>query len=111
VDLLTFPLTRELSIAMMREAQAVAEKLGITFRVGIDKRIAGAEKVGAHKTSMLQDVESGKALEIEALIGAVIELGRLTETPTPHIDAVYACVSLLNKTLADRGGRLAIASS
>jgi 2-dehydropantoate 2-reductase len=110
VDLLQYPLTRELSIEMMREAQAVAEKLGISFRVGIDRRIAGAEKVGAHKTSMLQDVEAGRPLEIEALIGAVIELGRLTTTPTPHIDAVYACVSLLNKTLADKGGRLAVSS-
>ena len=60
VGLLKFPLTRELSVQMMREAEAVANKLGVTFRVGIDKRIAGAEKVGAHKTSMLQDVESGK---------------------------------------------------
>ncbi len=108
VDLLQFPLTRELSIEMMREAEAIAGKLGITFRVGIDKRIAGAEKVGAHKTSMLQDVEAGKPLEIEALVGAVVELGRLTQTPTPHIDAVYACVSLLAKTLADHKGKLAI---
>ena len=90
VDLLQFPLTRQLSIDMMREAEAVADKLGVTFRVGIDKRIAGAEKVGAHKTSMLQDVEAGTPIEIEALVGAVVELGRLTETPTPHIDAVYA---------------------
>ncbi|MES2176298.1 MAG: 2-dehydropantoate 2-reductase [Gemmatimonadota bacterium] len=109
VDLLQFPLTRELSIQMMREAEAIAGKLGITFRVGIDKRIAGAEKVGAHKTSMLQDVESGKAIELEALVGAVVELGVLTETPTPHIDAVYACASLLAKTLSDSGGRLIIA--
>jgi 2-dehydropantoate 2-reductase len=111
VDLLQYPLTRALSVAMMREAQAVAERLGVTFRVGIDKRIAGAEKVGAHKTSMLQDVEAGRALEIEALIGAVIELGRLTESPTPHIEAVYACVSLLNKTLTDQHGRLSVLSS
>jgi 2-dehydropantoate 2-reductase len=110
VDLLKFPLTRELSIEMMREAQAVAEKLGISFRVGIDRRIAGAEKVGAHKTSMLQDVEAGKPLEIDALIGAVIELGRITETPTPHIDAVYACVNLLNKTLMDSQGKLSLSS-
>src|SRR5581483_7556287 len=82
---------------------------GVTFRVGIDKRVAGAEKVGAHKTSMLQDVEAGKPLEIEALVGAVVELGRLTNTPTPHIDAVYALVSLLAKTLGDEHGRLAIA--
>ena len=99
VDLLQFPLTRELCIAMMREAEAIANKLGITFRVGIDKRIAGAEKVGAHKTSMLQDVEQGKPIELDALVGSVVELGRLTETPTPHIDAVYACASLLAKTL------------
>jgi 2-dehydropantoate 2-reductase len=108
VDLLKFPLTRELSIQMMHEAEAIAKQLGITFRVGIDKRIAGAERVGAHKTSMLQDVEAGKQLEIEALVGAVVELGRLTETPTPHIDAVYACVSLLAKTLADQHGRLRV---
>jgi 2-dehydropantoate 2-reductase len=108
VDLLKFPLTRELSIQMMHEAEAIATKLGITFRVGIEKRIAGAEKVGAHKTSMLQDVEAGKPMEIEALIGAVVELGRLTGTPTPHIDAVYACVSLLAKTLTDQRGRLRV---
>ena len=106
VDLLQYPLTRELCIEMMREAQAVAEKLGVSFRVGIDRRIAGAEKVGAHKTSMLQDVEAGKPLEIDALIAAVIELGKLTGIPTPHIDAVYACVSLLNKTLVERGAKL-----
>jgi len=109
IDLLQFPLTRQLSIDMMREAELIANKLGVTFRVGIDKRIAGAEKVGAHKTSMLQDVEAGRAIELEALVGAIVELGRLTETPTPHIDAVYACASLLAKTLADQHGRLAVA--
>jgi 2-dehydropantoate 2-reductase len=111
VDLLQFPLTRELSVEMMREAQTVAEKLGVKFRVGIDRRIAGAEKVGAHKTSMLQDVEAGKPIEIEALVGAVVELGRLTETPTPHIDAVYACVRLLAKTLSDQHGKLIVQST
>ena len=108
VDLLTFPPTRDLSIAMMREAEQIANKLGVAFRVGIDKRIAGAEKVGAHKTSMLQDVEAGRALEYEALIGTVAELGRLVGVPTPHVDAVYACVSLLAKTLSDAKGRLEI---
>jgi 2-dehydropantoate 2-reductase len=110
VDLLRFPLTRELSVQMMREAEAIAGKLGISFRVGIDRRIAGAEKVGAHKTSMLQDVEMGKPLELEALVGAVVELGRLTDTPTPHIDSVYACASLLARTLADQQGTLSITS-
>jgi 2-dehydropantoate 2-reductase len=104
VDLLQFPDTRELSIAMMREAEQVANKLGITFRVGIDKRIAGAEKVGAHKTSMLQDVEAGRALEHEALVGAVAELGRAVGVATPHIDAVLACIRLLAKTLANSKG-------
>src|SRR5205814_6790389 len=98
--LLRFPLTRALGVEMMRQAEAVANKLGVTFRVGIDKRIAGAEKVGEHKTSMLQDVETGRPMEIEPLVGAVVELGRLTNTPTPHIDAVYALVSLLARELA-----------
>jgi 2-dehydropantoate 2-reductase len=101
-----FPLTRELAANMMREAQQIAGKLGITFRVSLEKRIAGAEAVGAHKTSMLQDIESGKPVEIEALVGTVVELGRLTQTPTPHIDAVYASVSLLANTLNDQRARL-----
>ncbi len=107
-DLCRYPLTRELSFQMMTEAETIATKLGITMRASIEKRIAGAEKVGAHKTSMLQDVEHGRPLEIEALVGAVIELGRLTGTPTPHIDAVYACTRLLAKTIEDARGRLSI---
>ena len=111
VGLLQFPLTRELCVAMMREAEAVAARLGVTLRVSIERRVAGAERVGAHKTSMLQDVEQGKPPEIEALVGAVVELGRVTRVPTPHIDAVYACVSLLAKTLAEGGGKLALEPS
>jgi ketopantoate reductase len=83
----------------MEEAQAIANKLGVTFRHTIDKRIEGAEKVGAHKTSMLQDVELGRSLEIEALVGSILELGKLTETPCPSIEAVYALTKLLNKTM------------
>jgi 2-dehydropantoate 2-reductase len=101
VDLCQFPLTRALAANMMSEAQSVAEKLGIEFRVPIEKRIAGAEKVGKHKTSMLQDVEAGRDPEIDALTGAVIELGRLTATPTPSIDAVFALVKLLSKTIGE----------
>ena len=108
VDLCQFPLSRSLAAAMMTEAQAIAEKLGVIFRVPLEKRIAGAERVGAHKTSMLQDVEHGKPIEIEALVGSVAELGRMTDTPTPHIDAVYACACLLAKTLAAQHGRLRI---
>lgn len=100
VDLCQFPLTRELASHMMTEAQAVAARLGIEFRVSIDKRIAGAEKVGKHKTSMLQDIEAGREPEIDALVGSVIELGRLTGVPTPHIDTVYALVKLLSQCVA-----------
>lgn len=108
VDICQFPLTRSLAADMMTEAQTIAHKLNIEFRVSLEKRIAGAEKVGKHKTSMLQDIEIGRAIEIDALVGAVIELGRLTNTPTPHIDAVYACVKLLAKTLGEEKGRLSI---
>jgi 2-dehydropantoate 2-reductase len=94
-----YPPSRAVAAAMMSEAQTVANKLGITFRVSIDKRINGAERVGHHKTSMLQDVESARTLEIDALLGSVMELARLTGTPTPHIDTVYALTKLLANTL------------
>ena len=103
-----FPLTRELAAGMMREAQAVAEKLGARMRVSIDKRIAGAQAVGEHKTSMLQDVERGRALELDALLGTVVELARITGIETPRIDAIYACASLLAATLSEQNGRLEV---
>ena len=106
VDICQFPLTRELAASMMHEAQAVAHKLGIEFRVTLDKRIAGAEKIGKHKTSMLQDIEAGRAPEIDALVGSVVELGRLTDTPTPHIDTVYALVKLLGKGMGEQRGQV-----
>ncbi len=106
VDICQYPPSRELATAMMQEAQAVAHKLGIEFRVSLEKRIAGAEKVGKHKTSMLQDVEAGRAPEIDALVGAVIELARLTDTATPHIDTVYSLVKLLARTMEDRRGQV-----
>ena len=94
-----FAPTRELAAHMMAEAEAVAAKLGVTFRVSIDKRIAGAERVGAHKTSMLQDIEAGRETEVEALVGSVVELARLTGTRTPHIEAVYALTRLLARSV------------
>jgi len=106
VDICQYPLSRELAANMMREAQEVATKLGIEFRVTLDKRIAGAEKVGKHKTSMLQDIEAGRAPEIDALVGSVVELGRLTQTPTPHIDTVYALAKLLAKTMEEEKGQV-----
>ena len=108
VDICQFPLGRELAVRMMNEARTVAEKLGVEFKVTLEQRIAGAEAVGAHKTSMLQDVEHGRALELQALVGSVVELARITETPTPTIDAIYAATALLAKTLSDRNGRLEV---
>jgi len=105
-----FEPTRSLAAAVMQESRAVAEKLGVRFRVSIDKRIAGAAAVGEHKTSMLQDVEAGRPLEIEALMGSVVELARLVELPTPHVDAVYAVTSLLARTLNGAHGRLKLGS-
>jgi ketopantoate reductase/2-keto-4-pentenoate hydratase/2-oxohepta-3-ene-1,7-dioic acid hydratase in catechol pathway len=104
VDICQFAETRELAATMMKEAQDIAQKLGVTFRVSIEKRIAGAESVGAHKTSMLQDVEAGRSLETEALIGSILEMARLTNTPAPAIESVYALVKLLNKVMLAEGG-------
>lgn len=95
-----FPETRALASEMMSEAAAIAELLGLRTRVTIEQRIAGAEAVGEHKTSMLQDLEAGNELETEALVGAFVELGRLTGTPTPSISAVYAAVKLLEASLS-----------
>jgi 2-dehydropantoate 2-reductase len=98
-DICQYPPSRAVAAAMMTEAQTVANKLGITFRVSLEKRISGAERVGHHKTSMLQDVESARAIEIDALLGSVVELARLTQTPTPHMDTVYALTKLLAKSV------------
>ncbi|WP_193369294.1 2-dehydropantoate 2-reductase [Pelagibius marinus] len=98
-DICTFPETRQLAATMMAEAQVIGEKLGVHFRHTIEKRIDGAQSVGKHKTSMLQDVEAGRSLETEALIGAILEMGKLVEVSSPAIEAIYACVKLLNKTM------------
>jgi 2-dehydropantoate 2-reductase len=100
-DICRFPISRELAASMMREAQQVAERLGAQFRVPLEKRIAGAEKVGRHKTSMLQDIEAGRDPEIDALVGAVIELAGRVGVPTPHISTVFALVKLLGRTLKE----------
>ncbi|TDX32497.1 2-dehydropantoate 2-reductase [Rhodovulum visakhapatnamense] len=92
--LCTDPGTRGVARAMMLEAQAIAEKLGVKFPIDVDRRIEGGAAVGAHRTSMLQDLDLGRPMEIDALVGSVQELGRITDTPTPAIDTVLALVSL-----------------
>jgi 2-dehydropantoate 2-reductase len=90
------PLTRAFAREVMLEVQAVAAALGQEMPVSVDARIRGAENVGEHKTSMLQDVEQGRDLEIDAIAGAVVELGRLTGVPTPRLDSLYGMVRLLD---------------
>jgi 2-dehydropantoate 2-reductase len=107
VDICQFPQTRALAAQMMTEAQQIAEKLGASFRVSLERRIEGAEAVGKHKTSMLQDLEVGKAMEIDGMLGVVIELGEQTGVATPAMNTVYALVSLLNKTVQEEGIKVA----
>lgn len=83
---------RAVARAMMVEAQAVGEALGVQFPIDVDKRIAVAEAVGAHKTSMLQDLERGRPMEIDALVTAVQELGRMVNVPTPTLDTILGLV-------------------
>ena len=82
---------------VMKETEAVAAKLGIDLPISIDQRMAGAEKVGAHKTSMLQDLEAGRPLELEAVVGAVVELGEKLGVPMPSTQSVYACAKMLDE--------------
>ena len=82
--------------------EAVAGKLNIEMPISIEKRIAGAEKVGEHKTSMLQDLEAGRPLELEAVVGAVLELAERVDVPMPNTQAVYACTKLLERNSVKR---------
>ena len=92
--LCTDPGTRAVARGMMLEAQTIAETLGVKFPIDVDRRIRGGAEVGAHRTSMLQDLDQGRPMEIDALVGSVQELGRITGTPTPTIDTVLSLVSL-----------------
>jgi 2-dehydropantoate 2-reductase len=92
--LCTDPGTRAVARGMMLEAQTIAEKLGVKFPIDVDRRIDGGAAVGAHRTSMLQDLDAGRPMEIDALVSAVAELGQLTGTPTPILDTVLALIRL-----------------
>ena len=96
-ELVRHPNTSQLVREVMTETEAVAAKLGIELPISIDQRMAGAEKVGAHKTSMLQDLEAGRPMELEAVVGAVVELGDRLGVPMPATRAVYACTKFLDE--------------
>jgi 2-dehydropantoate 2-reductase len=99
VDIATHPETRALARSVMEEADSVARALGVSLEIGVDQRLAGAEKVGAHKTSMLQDVETHRPLEVDAVLGTVVEIGTLLGLDLPHLRTIYACTQLLDLTL------------
>jgi 2-dehydropantoate 2-reductase len=96
--LCTDPGARGVARSMMLEAQAIAERLGVKFPIDVERRIDGGAAVGAHRTSMLQDLEAGRPMEIDALVGSVQELGRILGLPTPTIDTVRALVALRART-------------
>jgi len=97
------PGVRDIVRSIMTEVAAVAKLLGVEIPIAIEQRIAGAEKVGEHKTSMLQDLEAGRPLELDAVVGAVVELGERLGIAMPHTRTVYACARLLEATGARRG--------
>ena len=99
VDVMGLAETQAVARAVMEEADSVARGLGVEMELGIDQRLAGAARVGAHKTSMLQDVEAGRPLEVEALLGAVVETGELLGLQLPALKTLYACTKLLDRTL------------
>ncbi len=101
-ELIGFDPTRELAASTMAEAQTVASRLGIEFGITIEQRIRGAAEMGSHRTSTLQDIEAARPTEVEWLLGAVAEIGRWLEVPTPRIDTLYACLKLLERTTCGR---------
>lgn len=105
-ELGTLPAMRDLLRAIFEECAAVAAKLGVTFPVSLDRRLEAGLAVGNHRTSMLQDLEAGKRLEIGCLTGAVVELAGHLNIEVPHIQAVHACVALLDELRDERGARL-----
>jgi 2-dehydropantoate 2-reductase len=99
IDLATDPGTRRVVGKMMEESRAVGEAIGVKFGIGEDERMDMAAKVGAHKTSMLQDVESGKPTELDAILGAVIELAQMTSIETPALKMVYDLAKFRSRTV------------
>jgi 2-dehydropantoate 2-reductase len=98
------PMAEPVVRSTMEEVDAVARRVGIEIPVSIDRRIRGAARVGAHKTSMLQDLEAGRPLEIDALVGSVVELADRLGVPVPHLRTLYTCVKLLDEQQASRRG-------
>jgi len=111
VEMVRHPDVSRLVREVMTETEAVAARLGIELPISIDQRMAGAEKVGEHKTSMLQDLEAGRPMELEAVAGAVVELGEKLGVPMPATRTVYACTKLLDERRSLRPAATAVGAS
>jgi 2-dehydropantoate 2-reductase len=103
IEIAQFPETREVAVQMMAEIEAITRKLEIDLGISTEQRLSGAEKVGYHKTSMLQDVEAGRPMELESVVGAVVELGDKLGVRMPYTKTVCACAKLLDRML--QGGK------
>lgn len=99
VEMCRFPPSRRLVQALMEEVEAVADAFSVKMRLPIERRLEGAEKVGHHKTSTLQDLEAGRRLEVNALVGAVVEIAQWANVETPRLEAIEAAVRLLDKEM------------
>ena len=99
VAIATDPAMRQVALALMREAESVASAVGVRLDLTVEQRLDGAARVGEHKTSMLQDVEARRPLEVDALVGAVVEIGHLSGLELPRLEMLHACVKLLDATL------------
>ncbi|MCW5656829.1 MAG: 2-dehydropantoate 2-reductase [Burkholderiaceae bacterium] len=106
LDLYHLPVARELGVTLMLEMRELARRLGVEIPGTPQQRLARALEIGAARPSMLQDVQAGRPIEIEALLGALVELADLTSTPVPSIRAVYACARLLDAVLRERKARI-----
>jgi 2-dehydropantoate 2-reductase len=103
VQIATHAKTRTIAKAIMSEVETVAHALDVKIPITIEQRLEGAAKVGHHKTSMLQDVELARPLELESIVGAIVELGDKLEIPMPHTRTIYACTKLLAHTYSQKG--------
>eukprot|EP00177_Eucheuma_denticulatum_P008553 GFKZ01015570.1.p1 GENE.GFKZ01015570.1~~GFKZ01015570.1.p1 ORF type:complete len:391 (-),score=54.36 GFKZ01015570.1:126-1181(-) len=105
-ELCTVPFSRQVVMSVMREVEMVASKLGSGMRLPMERRVDGAAKVGRHKTSMLQDVEAGREMEVETIVGAVVELARMAGVDTPCVDTVYGTVRMLGYMMKKEGAKV-----
>lgn len=105
-EICEYPAVHDTVKNVMSEAQAIGEALGVKFKIPLERRIAGAAAIGHHKTSMLQDVEAGRPIELDAIVGAMLEMSKIAKQPAPAIAMLHGLTSLLANSLQNHHGRL-----